>query len=285
VTGWTRQRVLEAAAAWVWVPDGADQVRTEDYQLIRYPDRLTDPGWPPAQVAWSKTSRAPGEVIDEVAGQVRAWGLDEVHWWVSEATAPAATERALRARSAAVTETLQVLAYDLGRGRPALDVPADIRVELVHDERTVRAAALVTAQGWQRPAPDEAEIARQLEEVTGDPATGDLGNDQSSFRMVVFLGRRPVAAGGATLAGPVAQLWGAVTLPAWRRRGAYRGLLAGRIRLAADRGATLALVKGRVETSAPILRRAGFTAFGEERRYRLPVGWAPSSSASSASPL
>ena len=283
MTGWTRQRVLQAAAAWGWVPVGADQVRTEDYQLIRYPDRLADPGWPPAQVAWSRTSRAPGEVIDEVARQVRAWGLGEVHWWVSEATVPAGTERVLRARSAAVTETLQVLAYDLGRGRPALDVPADVRVELVHDERTVRAAALVTTQGWQRPAPDEAEIARQLEEVTGDPVTGDLA-DQSSFRMVVFLGGRPVAAGGVTLAGPVAQLWGAVTLPAWRGRGAYRGLLAARLRLAADRGATLALVKGRVETSAPILRRAGFTAFGEERLYRLPVGWAPSSSASSPSP-
>jgi hypothetical protein len=281
MTGWTRARVLEAAAAWVWVPDGAEQVRTEDYQLIRYPDRLIDPTWPAAQVAWSSTTRAAGEVIDEVAGQVRAWGLGEVHWWVSGATAPAGTERALRARAGTVTETLQVLAYDLGRGRPALDVPADITVELVHDERTVRAAALVAARGWQRPAADEAEIARQLEEVTVDPATGDL-RDQSSFRMVAFLGRRPVAVGGATLAGPVAQLWGAVTLPAWRGRGAYRGLLAGRIRLAAGRGATLALVKGRVETSAPILRRAGFTAFGEERRYRLPVGWAPSSSASSA---
>ena len=75
MTGWTRQRVLQAAAAWVWVPDGADQVRTEDYQLIRYPDRLADPGWPPAQVAWSRTSRAPGEVIDEVARQVRRGSL------------------------------------------------------------------------------------------------------------------------------------------------------------------------------------------------------------------
>jgi hypothetical protein len=28
-------------------------------------------------------------------------------------------------------------------------------------------------------------------------------------------------------------------------------------------------VKGRVETSAPILRRAGFRGYGEERSYRL----------------
>jgi hypothetical protein len=33
----------------------------------------------------------------------------------------------------------------------------------------------------------------------------------------------------------------------------------------------MALVKGRVATSGPILRRAGFQAYGEERSYRLPV--------------
>ena len=33
----------------------------------------------------------------------------------------------------------------------------------------------------------------------------------------------------------------------------------------------LALVKGRVETSGPILRRAGFTAYGDERCYRWPA--------------
>jgi hypothetical protein len=41
--------------------------------------------------------------------------------------------------------------------------------------------------------------------------------------------------------------------------------------LAREHGATLALVKGRVETSGPILRRAGFTAYGEERSYCVSV--------------
>lgn len=269
MAGWTPRRVLEEAAAWVWVPDGADQVRTEDYQLIRYPDRLTDPTWPPAQVAWSRTTRALGDVIEDVAGQARAWGLDEVHWWVSEATAPAGTEEVLRARGGTVTETLQVLGYDLGRGPLALNVPGDITVELVHDERTVRAASLLATRGWGRPAQDEADIACQLGELTADPP------DKSSFRVLVFVHRQPVAVAGCTIAGPVARLWGAVTLPAWRGRGAYRAVLAERLRLASDLGATLALVKGRAETSGPILHRAGFTVYGEERRYRLPLDLAP----------
>lgn len=45
--------------------------------------------------------------------------------------------------------------------------------------------------------------------------------------------------------------------------------------LARAHGATLALVKGRVETSVPILRRAGFTVYGEDRCYRLPADVAP----------
>ena len=34
----------------------------------------------------------------------------------------------------------------------------------------------------------------------------------------------------------------------------------------------MALVKGRVETSGPILRRAGFGVYGQERAYRMPLG-------------
>ena len=81
----------------------------------------------------------------------------------------------------------------------------------------------------------------------------------------------PAAVGGCTLRGEVAHLWGAVTLREYRRRGAYRAVLAERLRLARAHGATLALVKGRVETSGPILLRSGFAAYSEERCYWLPV--------------
>ncbi len=61
------------------------------------------------------------------------------------------------------------------------------------------------------------------------------------------------------------------TRSAWQHRGAYRAVLAERLHRAPDQGATLALVKGRVATSAPILKRAGFSPYGEERCYRLDV--------------
>ena len=34
-------------------------------------------------------------------------------------------------------------------------------------------------------------------------------------------------------------------------------------------GATMALVKGKMDTSAPILRRAGFAAYGQEPDYDI----------------
>jgi GNAT superfamily N-acetyltransferase len=265
LSGWTPQRVLDAAAAWVWVPDGAVDVRTGDYQLIRYPDRLLDPTFPAAQVAWSKTARPLDEVIGEIATHVRGWGLGDVHWWVSGATQPADTEEALRARGAKLSDTVQVLGYPLDKGLPMLDPPGGVAVELVRDERTLRAASLVAVHGWGRQEPDEADLARQLRQ-----ALTDL-RGSSSFRVVAFVSGRPVSTGGCSLVGGVAQLWGAVTLPDSRRRGAYRAVLAERLRLAREHGASLALVKGRVHTSGPILLRAGFTDFGQERLYRLRV--------------
>jgi hypothetical protein len=262
---WTPQKVLDAASAWVWAPDGAIEEQTDDYLLIRYPDRVLDPGFPAAQVVRLTTARPLDDVIGEVAAQVRTWGLDAADWWVGAATRPRDAEEALRIRGAELAESVQVLAYEVGEGLPELDPPAGLAVELVHDERTVRAASFVAAHGWGRAMPDEADLARRLDETVSDLA------QWSTFQVVAFAAGEPISAGGCTLVGEVARLWGAVTLAEFRGRGGYRAVLAERLRLARDHGATVALVKGRAETSAPILLRAGFTDFGAERRYRLAI--------------
>ena len=120
-------------------------------------------------------------------------------------------------------------------------------------------------QGWESVEPDQAEIARQLKETLRDLATW------SSFRVVAFADGEPVSTGGCTLTGEIALLWGAITLPASRGHGGYRALLAERLRLAREHGATLAMAKGRTLPSGPILLRAGFTDYGEERCFWLPV--------------
>jgi len=217
MSSWTAQRVLDAAAAMEFVPEGATEVRTDDYRLLRHADWALGPSLGAAQVTWSRTARPPGEIIDEVAALVRGWGLPGV------------------------------------------------AVELVSDERTFRAASAVSVQGWESVEPDQAEIARQLKETLRDLATW------SSFRVVAFADGEPVSTGGCTLTGEIALLWGAITLPASRGHGSYRALLAERLRLAREHGATLAMAKGRALPSGPILLRAGFTDYGEERCFWLPV--------------
>ena len=110
-----------------------------------------------------------------------------------------------------------------------------------------------------------AEIARQLKETLQDLATW------TSFRVVALADDEPVSAGGCTLTGEVALLWGAITLPASRGHGSYRAVLGERLRLAREHGATLAMAKGRALASGPILLRAGFTDYGEEQCFWLPV--------------
>jgi GNAT superfamily N-acetyltransferase len=264
MSSWTAQRVLDAAAAMEFVPEGATEVRTDDYRLLRHADWALGPSLGAAQVTWSRTARPPGEIIDEVAALVRGWGLPGVAWWVSGVTRPAGTEEALRDRGAGLIDAVQVLARELTGDRPQPGPPG-VAVELVSDERTFLAASAVSVQGWESVEPDQAEIARQLKETLRDLATW------SSFRVVAFADGEPVSTGGCTLTGEIALLWGAITLPAARGHGSYRALLAERLRLAREHGATLAMAKGRALPSGPILLRAGFTDYGEERCFWLPV--------------
>jgi GNAT superfamily N-acetyltransferase len=265
LNAWTPQRVRDVAVLLEWRPDGAVDVQTAEYRLIRYPDWALDPTFAAAQVLRSRAGRPAGEVIGEVLSRVRGWGLPGVAWWVSDATRPADTEQVLQARGGKLIDAVRILARELGAGLPDLDVPPDVTAELVTGERLFRLSSDIVVRGWGRKEPSEADLERDFRDAVLDLA------DWTGFRVVAFADGQPASSGGCTLTGEVAKLWGAVTLPAFRRRGAYRAVLAARLRLARDHGATLALVKGRVETSQPILVRAGFTDYDEERCYWLPL--------------
>ena len=265
MSSWTPRRVLDAMVALEWSPDGAIEVRTDDYRLIRDPDWALDPAFPAAQVTRSRTGRAVAEILDEVAVRVRRWHLPGVAWWVSSGTAPPDTEAVLRARGGTRIDAVRILARELDGGPADLAVPADVTVELVAGQRAFLAASMITARGGGRKDPAGDALAREFAKTVRDLETW------SSFRLLASVGGEPAACGGCTLRGEVAHLWGAVTLREYRRRGAYRAVLAERLRLARIHGATLALVKGRVETSGPILLRAGFAEYDEERCYWLPV--------------
>ena len=143
--------------------------------------------------------------------------------------------------------------------------PRDVSVELVTDERTFRAASRVAVRGWGRRDPDRRRVRPRVHR--DDPGPPDLvqlprgGHDRLRARLV----RRVHA---AWRGGPAVGCGHPPGVPAARQ---LPGVLAERLRLAREHGVALALVKGRVETSGPILLRAGFADYGQERCYWLPI--------------
>ena len=77
---------------------------------------------------------------------------------------------------------------------------------------------------------------------------------RTDARFVAWRGDEPLGSGGLSRAGDVLRLWGGATMPAARRQGVYAAVLRTRLATGWDWGTTLAIVRGRVETSAPLLR-------------------------------
>jgi hypothetical protein len=84
--------------------------------------------------------------------------------------------------------------------------------------------------------------------------------------VVAYASGLPSGSGGVTMVDGVARLWGGVVVPR-----AGKGSTGRCSSYAVAHGATMALVKGKIDTSGPILRRAGFVAYGREPVYDIPL--------------
>jgi GNAT superfamily N-acetyltransferase len=253
--------VAAEAAAWVWYPPDAEVLETAELLLVRWPEYV---GQPPTLIRIDPAAD-PEQVLATATGQARAWSADRVTVPVLLA-APIDLEDLLVARGATPYETVDVLAADLTGPGPALDAPGGIDLWWRLNTRTVLDGEAVSREAFgEGEIPDEA-TARELARLNAADFDAGVGTS-----LVAYLDSRPVGVAGVTVVGPTARLWGGGVVPAARGRGVYRAMLQARLDLAIARGATMALVKGRVETSGPILRRAGFHGYGEERSYRLPV--------------
>jgi len=251
----TTEDILRASAAWVWFPRDSDQVH-EELQLVRYPARFGG-GVRASQV---RSSVDASSVLDHAIAHTRGWGEAQLTFWTNPSDSPD-LEDELRRRGAEHIDTVAVLARAIDE--LVVDVPGEASAEIVRTFEQVREVDAINVPVWAQEPLDEEGIRVEKDEVVAGLKTG---------RDVRVLGRlegRSVSTGGCTIVDGFARLWGAATLPDARGRGAYRAVLAERLRAAAERGAATALVKGRVATSAPILRRVGFRHFGDERAYRL----------------
>jgi hypothetical protein len=263
VTGpqWEAASVLAAANAWSWVPRDGRHCRTDEFLAVEPPDYMGLP----VLVHVLDSSRPAGGLVDDVVAVAQGWGRQQLSWRVSSSTQPGDLEAELLSRGGVVEEILDVLALPMDDGLPNFAVPADVTVRVVTDEPTLRDALLVSSNAFPGEQLTGERVAQGLAELRGGLPEGPVG------RVVSYLDGRPAATGGWTLVEPVARLWGGATHTELRGRGAYRAVLAERLRLARSAGATLALSLGRRETSSPILRSLGFTAYGEQRVVLLDV--------------
>ena len=253
----TRAEILQASAAWVWFPRGSEQDDTE-LQLVRYPERFG--GGVRASAVRSTADAA--AVLDRAIDRTREWGESRLTFWTNAADQPD-LEAEFRRRRADHVDTVEVFARDVAE--PVVAVPEGVDAEVVRTMEQVRDMDAVNVPVWEQQPLDEEDMRAEFDEVVSALEAG------THVRVLARLHGRAVSTGGCTIVDGFARLWGAATLPDARGRGAYRAVLAERLRVAATLGATTALVKGRTATSAPILARAGFLRFGEERAYRLHV--------------
>lgn len=252
---------VAAVARWSFIPATAVRVETDEYQLLRLPSWWDQP----LELRWFRPVRDLDTVLDEVLVGCRQSDLPHVSCWV-RMDAPDGYEDALLARGGRLDETLDVLARDLTDGGPDLDPPADVEVRWATDRATfadaMRLGGEVFGGGDDL---SDAELDEEWARESGKQEAGDGGS------VVAYVDGRAGGTAGLSLVGPDARLWGGGVLPDVRRRGVYRALLDARLRYAVERGGRLALVKGRVQTSGPILRRAGFEKVGQERSYLVDV--------------
>ena len=247
-------RVRAAAARWVWVPVDATEVSTDEYRLSHYTDY--------SSVQWSRTDRPVADVLEEVLGHVRAAGRPVLRWWVDERTRPADTEEQLAALGLRMTERLEVLALPV---TTELAPPAGVKVVEVRDRPDLELAGRIQSEVFGMSPQTDPHLDEQERLL-------DVPEDERLVRCyLAYVDGEPAASAGSTVDGDALRFWDGSVLPAYRGRGAYRALVARRLRDARTTTAQFALVKAVDDTSAPILARLGFRPYGEQRCWSLPT--------------
>ncbi|MGC0313241.1 GNAT family N-acetyltransferase [Kitasatospora acidiphila] len=241
----------------MWAPDDAEVVEGDEFTIVRLPEHFA---WDLSVLAFTPAGPL-GPAVDAVIERARAFEVPVLDWEVGLG-APAGLAAELTARGGQVKLTVDVLARDLSQDVAALPpATTDITMRWATDFETARdgSAVAVTGFGGALP-PDERIEAAAAKYAAAVPAGG-------GGMLVAYVDGTPVGFGGLSLVDGVARLSGAVVTPSERGRGIYRALIDARLSYAA----TMALVKGNVVTSAPILRKAGFTSFGQEPIYAVPL--------------
>lgn len=256
------EAVVAASNSWIWTPETATTAETGEYLIVRFPDYFDHP----LEVMRFTPERPVADALEIVLDRARGYGLPKL-WWMVRLDSPPGVGELLAARGATLDETLDVLARDLSGGAPELPPPAaQVELRWAAEPVTTRDGLAVGAEVFGGSVAPDDRIESESKRVAADIPAGKGGT------VVAYVGGVPVGCGAVTMTDDgVARLWFGAVVESARGQGVYRALLAARLAYAARHGATMGLVKGRTETSGPILRRAGFETYGQELIYAVPL--------------
>ncbi|MDQ6899120.1 MAG: GNAT family N-acetyltransferase [Candidatus Dormibacteraeota bacterium] len=150
---------------------------------------------------------------------------------------------------------------------------ADLKLE-VSPPPGVELLAVVDQQGVDALVRVHDEVFGGDHSAVGRSLMAGLGRQPSAVAAVIArAGQTPIAAGRVEFHSGTdfASLWGGGTLPAWRRRGAFRSLVAHRANLASARGFRYLQVDA-AQDSRPILQRLGFVQLATTTPFIHPGG-------------
>jgi GNAT superfamily N-acetyltransferase len=257
----TAESVITANNAWVWVPDNATVVEDDQCKIARFPDyfeyQLT--------VLDFRPSGPLSGAVDAVLARARALGVPRLRWEVRLGS-PDGLAAQLTARGATLAVMIDVLARDLRDGGPALPPAAvDAQIRWATDFETARAGSALGVTGFGGTLPPDHQLEANAARDAANVPAGEGG------MLVAYVNGEPAGSGGVSLVDGVARLWGGVVAPSARGQGVYRAVLGARLSYGVAHGATMALVQGNIDTSGPILRRAGFAAYGRQPFYDVPL--------------
>jgi GNAT superfamily N-acetyltransferase len=210
-----------------------------------------------------------GPELDElIARQVRLFAErgERFEWKLHGHDHPPDLAQRLRAAGLVAEEQETVVVAPVAAVAGAAQVPDGVSLREVRDRADLDRIERMEAAVWQD---DRGWLADSLE--------AELAADPDALTVVVAeAGDAVVSAAWVRFARGTdfATLWGGGTLPAWRRRGIYRALVAHRADLAAARGFRYLQVDAS-DDSRPILERLGFVAV----TTTTPYVWEPPSGA------
>lgn len=249
--GWSDEAIAQAFVDWFWMPAGSETWDVLGARVVRFPAYLARRMHATLHLTGTGDA-ATDELVDAVLGVARGAGEGEVRFHVAERPEHDELLSTLLRRGR-VEETLAQLAFT---GTPPPLAPDAPEVRPVLDEHDARLLDTVDVEVFDEKPLDHERIVTMVAEARGQ------WEARSDARFGAWFGEEPLGSGGLSRAGDVLRLWGGATMPAARRQGVYAAVLRARLATGWDWGATLAIVRGRVDTSARLLRGTGFTPVG-----------------------